>query len=445
MSPKEEIRRRIREQGRITFSEFMELALFWPQGGYYLSSGTREASGDYYTSPQAHPAFAALLAVQLLQMWSLLGKPDPFTVVEMGAGNGLLCRDLVAYACHLPQAFRRALSYLCLDRSTAAGLEQEVFTGNGAAVGRVAATSIVPMESGGPAFTGQREAAALPLRGIRGCFLSNELLDAFPVHQVTKVDGRLREVYVTLRDGQLATATAAPSTPMLAARLESLGVELIEGQTAEINLGIDSWARQVAGALEAGFVLTIDYGHQAEELYSAERRLRGTLTTYFRHTQTDSPLRRIGRQDITAQVDFTSAQELGKQAGLDVLGLTNQSRFLGNLGLQIYQERLLQQGLTRRQIQANRTAMMDLVRLGGLGDFKVLAQGKNVGRPALWGFPAAGSSGLFTEAEAIARELPVPILATGHLPLLESRFPHVEMEFDESWSLTGDVSHQESP
>ncbi|MCI0794072.1 MAG: SAM-dependent methyltransferase, partial [Chloroflexi bacterium] len=316
MSPEAEIRRRIGEQGRITFSEFMELALFWPQGGYYLRPGTLEASGDYYTSPQAHPAFAALLAVQLLQMWSLLDEPDPFTVVEIGAGNGLLCRDLVAYSCHLPQAFRRALRYLCLDRNLASGLEQEVFTGNGAAVGRVAASII----ASGPASTGQPEAAGLPLRGIRGCFLSNELLDAFPVHQVTKVDGRLLEVYVTLRDGELATVTAAPSTPMLVARLESLRVELIEGQTAEINLGIDSWARQVAGALEAGFVLTIDYGHQAEELYSAERRLRGTLTTYFRHTQTDSPLRRIGRQDITAQVDFTSAQELGEQAGLDVLG-----------------------------------------------------------------------------------------------------------------------------
>ena len=437
MSPKEEIRRRILERGQITFFEFMELALFWPQGGYYLSPGTRGASGDYYTSPQAHPAFAALLGLQLLQMWSLLGEPDPFTVVEIGAGNGLLCRDLVAYSRHLPQAFRRSLHYLCLDRNLAGGLEQEVLTGNGPVVDRVAATPIVPMESGGPASTSQWVVAGLPLRGIRGCFLSNELLDAFPVHQVTKVEGQLREVYVTLRDGELATATAAPSTPMLAARLESLEVELIEGQTAEINLGIDSWARQVAGALEAGFVLTIDYGHQAEELYSAKRRLRGTLTTYFRHTQTDSPLRRIGRQDITAQVDFTSVQELGEQAGLDVLGLTNQSRFLSNLGLRTFHGRLLQQGLARRQIQANRTAMMDLVRLGVLGDFRVLAQCKNVGRPELWGF---GSSESCKEAEAIAGELPVPILATGHLPLLESRFPHFGMELDESWSLTGDVS-----
>ena len=89
--------------------------------------------------------------------------------------------------------------------------------------------------------------------------------------------------------------------------------------------------------------------------------------------------------------------------------------------------------------------MMDLVRLGGLGDFKVLAQGKNAGRPELWGFGSSGSSGSSKEAEAIARELPVPILATEHPPLLESRFPHLEMEFDESWSLIGDVSHQESP
>ena len=97
MTPAEsEVRRRIEERGFITFAEFMDLALYWPRGGYYSSGDPIGPGGDYYTSPQVHPVFATLLAVQLFQMWELLDRPDPFTVVELGAGNGLLGRDLAA-------------------------------------------------------------------------------------------------------------------------------------------------------------------------------------------------------------------------------------------------------------------------------------------------------------------------------------------------------------
>ena len=78
MTAEAEIRRRIQQQGAITFAEFMELALYWPDGGYYTSAQPFGASGDYYTSPMAHPAFGALLAVQLYQMWQIMGRPKPF-------------------------------------------------------------------------------------------------------------------------------------------------------------------------------------------------------------------------------------------------------------------------------------------------------------------------------------------------------------------------------
>ena len=297
MSAEEEIRRRIRERGSITFADFMELALFWHQGGYYLGPERVGPAGDYYTSPLAHPAFGALLAVQLLQMWQLLARPSPFTVVELGAGNGLLGRDLVAYSAHLSTEFRQSLRYLCLDRRAAPGVERAL-----------------PGES-------RLAAAGVPLRGIRGCFLSNEFLDAFPVHQVTVRQGRLQEVYITLDGEELAETLAEPSAPELAARLEGLGVALAEGQTAEINLGLEGWAGEVAAALEAGFVLTIDYGQPAEVLYSSERRRRGTVTTFYHHVQTDAPFRHIGHQDITAQVDFTSVADAGRRGGAGSVGV----------------------------------------------------------------------------------------------------------------------------
>ena len=419
MSAEAEIRRRIREKGAITFAEFMEVALFWPQGGYYLGPERVGPSGDYYTSPIAHPAFGALLAVQLCQMWSLLGRPSPFTVVELGAGSGALCRDLVVYADHLGAEFARSLRYICLERRAAAGMERDLHSDVVApAVARIAA-------------------AGVPLRGIRGCFLSNEFLDSFPVHRVTLCQGKLREVYVTLRGEELAETLGEPSTPALAARLEGLGIELAEGQAAEINLGLEGWAEEAGAALVAGFVLTIDYGHPAAELYSLARRPRGALTTFYRHVQTDAPLRRIGRQDMTAQVDFTSVGNAGRRVGLELLGYTSQRQFLRNLGLEEWQRRLSSLGLPQRETQANRAGMLDLARPGGLGDFKVVAQGKKVGQAKLWGFDPS------EEASASVAGLPVPLLAGHHLRLLEGRYPQQVVEFERLWPFLDELAYAE--
>ena len=403
MNPEQEIRRRIQTTGPIDFAEFMEVALFWPQGGYYSGPEPIGASGDYYTSPLAHPAFGALLAQQLFQMWRLLNCPDTFTVVEAGAGNGLLCRDVVAHSAHLPPDFRRSLRYICLDRRPAAGAERGL------------------AQTDGMPLVARAAASGLPLQPFVGCVLSNELLDSYPVHQVTVRQGSLREVYVGLSGEDLVEVIGEPSTPALAARLGDLGVEITEGQTAEINLGLDHWAHELGLALDEGFVLTIDYGHWAEELYSPERRYRGTLTTFHRHTQTDAPFRHIGSQDITSHVDFTSVVQAGRREGLEILGFSTQGQFLSSLGLDQFRKRLSSLGLPDSVVQANRAGLLDLVRPGGLGDFKVLAQGKGVGRPALWGF---GASALADGAAEEAEEVPVPLLTEQHLSVLAGRYPH---------------------
>ena len=411
LSAEAEIRRRIGARGPITFAEFMEVALFWPQGGYYLGPEPLGAAGDFYTSPLVHPAFGALLAVQMYQFWQLLERPAPFTVVELGAGNGLLCRDLLAAANHLPHPFRRSLRYLCLDRRTTTGVERHAPPALGAAPATRLAT------------------AGVPLRGLRGCVLSNEFLDAFPVHQARQDGGRLREVYITLAGTELAETLGEPSTPKLAERLAGLGITLAEGQTVEINLGLPDWAGAVAGALDAGFVLTVDYGQRAEDLYSASQRPRGTLTTFYRHTQTDAPLRRVGRQDITAQVDFTSVVHAGRSVGLEPLGFDSQRQFLSQLGLGHLQRRLTATPLPPRQSQANRAGMVDLARPGGLGDFKALVQGKQVGQPKLWGFEIS------PEALPLLETLPVPLLTEHHLDLLAGRYsqPEATVHLDSRW------------
>ena len=394
-----EIRSRIGRRGPITFREFMELALYWPDGGYYT---TRAASADYYTAPAAHPAFGALLCLQLYQAWTLLGKPHPFWIIEPGAGNGLLGRDIAAFSSQLADEFSRTLRYVCVERCPCR--HKKMPTG------------------GGQEWLG---ALDLPFRQVVGVILSNELLDAFPVHRVRMEQGALREVYVTVAEGRLVEELGAPSTPALEERLQQVGVSLEEGWEAEINLSIDDWAAEVAACLDRGLAITVDYGRSAAELYSAERR-RGTLTTFRNHVQTDSPLRDVGYQDITAQVDFTALDLAGRDAGLECWGRTSQRLFLLNMGMQRWLSSL-RVDLGEVEANANRMGMQQLIRLGGMGDFQVMFQAKGVDPTDLWGLEPS------QELEALLDDLVVPRLSPEHVPLLEGNYPHLAESYEYLW------------
>ena len=403
MNAEYEIRRRIDERGKITFAEFMDVALYWPQGGYYTGREPVGAQGDFYTSPAVHPAFGALLAVQLFQMWQHMGQPSTFPVCELGAGDGLLSRDITSYAAELPSGFSAALRYVCLEQRSVDSLES------------------------GISGTSRVLADGLPFKNLQGCIISNEYLDAFPVHQVVLAGDVLKEVYVGLDGQHLEELTGELSHPGLAKRLDDLQLQLEPWQTVELNLELGSWSRNVTDALDRGFVLTIDYGRPAPDLYDPEQRHRGTLVTYHQHVQTDSPLTLIGQQDITAQVDFTSVTRAGETAGLDTLGMVTQREFLGNLHLDKLQQHLRNHSLTPQQMQANRAGITDLVRLEGLGDFKVLIQSKNEGSPNLWGLTSS------PEAADLVERLPVPLLTDNHLSLPDGRNIGGETEFEVFW------------
>ncbi len=395
MDAEGEIRRRIAEQGRITFADFMEVALYWPVGGFYSTRHSISPHENFYTAAGAHPAFAALLSLQLFQFWQLLKRPHPFWVVEMGGADGLLGRDFQRYSAHLPGEFRDSLRYLCLDRSQAPGR---------------------------PGGVERITSEGVPLKGIVGCFLSNELVDAFPVHRVTMADGHLREMYVTVRDGTLAEEYGEPSTPALGERLNEAGIALEEGKVVEVNLAAGRWAQGVAGALERGFVLTIDYGDSGDELRSMAGP-RGTIRCYYRHTEPSDPYVRVGSQDITSHVDFTSLALQGRKHGLETLGYATQGHFLRALGLNRLLRRLRAEGLEQRLVEANSMGMLDLARAGGLGDFKVLVQGKNIGAPSLWGIDGSD------DAASILDCLPLPLRSEHHIPLLEGRYAHAGQDW----------------
>lgn len=362
---------RIEEKGPIPFSQFMEWCLYHPQYGYYSTGRVRIGKeGDYYTGPCVHPLFGGMVAKQLFQMAERLGE-DHFEVVEIGAGRGLLCQDVLDWADKNAPRFLKGLRYLLVETSAPLLKEQKERLHPYEAKGQVRWMDPASFEGGEG--------------GITGCILSNELVDAFPAHCVVFENGRLREIYVTRDNGQLKEMTGPLSDPRLLSYFESMSVSLLEGQRAEVNLKALDWMEKVGRFLNRGFVLTIDYGYPAQELYAPHRR-HGTLLCYARHQASDNPYQQPGEQDITSHVNFTALMKKGEEVGLRFTGLVSQSRFLIALGL-LQEMEALNRKMPEPEGMRFRLSLMHLIEPEvGMGEiFKVLIQHKGVNQPLLDG------------------------------------------------------------
>jgi len=372
-----EIRARLEREGRMTFRDFMEMALYHPRHGYYHSPREKMGSaGDYLTSPEVHPLFGHMVGRQLAEMWEVMGSPARFNVLEMGAGNGLLARDILRWAQRLHPAFLKALTYRIAETSPAL-VERQRHT--------LEALGLPAGQAGLPEGKVTWEPGEAPAAGsVSGCILSNELVDSFPVHRVAVEGGKLLEVYVVWQESRFQEELRPPSTPELGAYFERLGLLPGEGCRAEVNLAALVWVRQVAAALARGFILTFDYGHEARDLYAPWRR-DGTLLCFYRHNPSPDPYARVGKQDMTAHVDFTSLVEEGRRHGLEPLGITAQSRFLAALGIGEALTPAPGAELSLEEYYARRRAVSELLDPAGLGRIRVLVQAKGVGPCALRG------------------------------------------------------------
>ncbi len=370
----EEIRDLIRKNGRITFARFMETCLYSPSRGFYSARGNR-ISAHFGTSSMSHPVFGVLIARQLEQMWRLLGDPAVFHVIEVGSGDGVLAQSIVDACRRTAPQFAQALCYVAADYQPGP-LQSPDHT-----VDRGDGTRGLPSPSRQDAPSGIHRVKTEGIRAFRnvvGCILCNELIDNFPVHRFVVQGGRVKEIFVTLSGGKLTEVLDEPSTPDIAKRLTDLGLALPEGYRGEVNLGIEDWTSQLATTLDRGFVLTIDYGEPAADLYSPENA-QGTLMCYRRHLAGDDPYQHIGQQDITCLVDFTSLMRVGERHGLATVGYARQSQFLTNLGFYPLLDAVQPQGRSAARTELSRIAMMTLVDPDEYGDFKALAQAKGVG------------------------------------------------------------------
>ncbi|MFQ5878333.1 MAG: class I SAM-dependent methyltransferase [Acidobacteriota bacterium] len=308
-----EILSEIGARGPIPFARFMEICLYHPRHGYY-TRGLGGGGRDYVTSSGIHGAFGTLVARQVEQMWRKCSRPDPFTFVEFGPGEGRFAEDFLRAASR-SRGFARALRYLLVDPSPALRARQRARLGRRTPV-RVEWASPRRLESEGP---------------FVGCLFANEVVDAFPVHRLLGTPQGPREIHVDERDGALVEVLAPPSTPSLQRFLDESCIAPEDGQEVDLNLAAPRWMAWAVGLLERGYVLIVDYGYEARGLYHPARR-RGTLLAYHGHRTGEDFLRNPGEQDLTAHVDFTALARAAERAGARRLGLVSQARFLLALG-----------------------------------------------------------------------------------------------------------------
>jgi SAM-dependent MidA family methyltransferase len=351
--------------GRITFERFMTLALGHPEHGYYSRNEvTWGAGGDYETSPEVHAIFGYLWASQVEQCWERLGRPLPFHLIEPGAGSGRLALDILTWL-HERAPDCAAASRLTLLDGHPLRLAQQR---------RLLEASNVTAEY---ALVDDwlRE-----ITRLSGVIISNEFFDALPVHLVERRGETLNEWYVAEPDegpekGELVFQLGPASTPALDARFARLGLQPGDGCRAEVCLATPAVMEAMAARLDRGYVITIDYGKEATDLYASWRRM-GTLMALRSHSPQPDPLASPGLLDLTAHVDFTSLAAAAQ--GFESAVTVSQAEALTALGigeaLGASRERA---GEDLARFAADRRAVETLLDPAGLGRIRVLVQARD--------------------------------------------------------------------
>jgi SAM-dependent MidA family methyltransferase len=313
------LRERIRNEGPIPFYDWMKAALYDPEDGYYCRVERNKwgREGDYRTSPERSSMFAATLARYFTSLYEENGRPKQWTIVEVGAGDGHFASGVLqTLQASFPAVFK-ATSYVIDEVSS-----------HSRALARQRLAQ----------FANRVEFKSLDdVKLDAGVVFSNELLDAFPVHRVMWQETRLQEFYVQVGGNGnfewLLGAPSARSSPRLIKYFEDSGLQLGEGQVAEVSLEIEEWLDKVADKIHDGYLVTVDYGAAAEDLYSSIERRRGTLRGFYRHEFTDDLLARPGEQDLTTTVNWSFVKSVGARLGFEVVEFQRQDRFLLAAGL----------------------------------------------------------------------------------------------------------------
>jgi len=306
----------IGSHGPVSFRWFMDRALYHPEFGYYMGdSQPIGKQGDYFTNVCVGRIYGDLIGKQVEQMWQHLGKPSNFAIVEQGAHHGQFANDLLTWLHSFsPECFEASRYWFIEPNATLAKKQHET-------------CEAWPAKK----LHWLKSLETIDDGSILGVHFSNELLDAFPIHLVTRIGGQWMENFVDCQNGKFKFVYQPPSTPLLEKHLAKLPDWLPDGYRTEINIAAQRWVEDLAHVMFRGYILVVDYGFPRSEFYHPDR-IEGTLACYSSHGQFTDPFKRIGRADITAHVEWTGLAEAAEAAGLDVCGFTDQHHFIVGLG-----------------------------------------------------------------------------------------------------------------
>ena len=297
--------------GWIGFDEYMELALYSPGLGYYAAGMQKFGEdGDFITAPMMGDWFAGCLARQCMEIFAQM-ETEESTIIEFGAGDGLLAANLIRRLADSGQPPDR---YLIVEISPELQIRQK--------------TRIDDLD---PDLGARVEwLDALPESGVSGIMIANELLDALPVKRfVIGHEGECLEAGVG-DQGKLVLETG-PMVPD-GALPDGCDKNWTTGYQSELGLQGQAWVKGMGERLNHGAMILVDYGFSAREYYHEDRG-GGTLMCHYRHHAHDDAFYYPGLQDITAHVDFSAIARAGREVGLELAGYCGQGAFLLSLGI----------------------------------------------------------------------------------------------------------------
>jgi SAM-dependent MidA family methyltransferase len=366
-SLRQKIEQEIRERGAIPFSRYMDLCLYDPELGYYSRNAQQFGkAGDFYTSSDVHAVFGRLLARQFDEMWRALGSPQHIDLVELGPGRGLFAQDVLDWSEKKFPDFFRALHYVLVESSSALRERIKKTSGRHLGSGKAELTTLDARDKASPAIV-----------------FANEFFDALPV-EILSTKGSLR---IDARDGRFVEAWAQPSPEELEF-LDRHSIHPEPDERVEVSLAAQQSMDRIAGNIQRGFLIAIDYGYTREEQLAG--RHRGTLKAIRQHSISANPYEAPGEQDITADVNFTALAAAAEKHGMQTQKLLTQSQFLMGIGeanqfADVFEDCRLPQERAKVALQ-----LKHLVTPAGMGEsFQALIASKGVERErvdALSGF-----------------------------------------------------------
>ncbi|MEZ0323108.1 MAG: SAM-dependent methyltransferase [Hydrogenothermaceae bacterium] len=358
------IRNLIKERGAISFRDFMEIALYHPEYGYYTSYKEKIGGfGDYFTASELDPIFGQLLSKQFVEIYENYFKNQFINIVEIGSGKGYLLHDIIRYIKNFYPDIYKNIKFISVEKSGYHRQLQKDLLKDFDNIDYIPDISDLPK--------------------IKGIIYSNELFDAIPVHMIKVKEGKIYEVYISLDEEDEVVEIERETCDEIKKYIKDLDIDLPDNITTEINIDAVKVISMLAEKLERGFIFTIDYGYPSKELYKPYRN-RGTLICYYKHTYNENYYQNVGLQDITSHVNFSALSYYGEKAGLKTLGFTDQAHFLINLGLAQELNSLYEKGDYKSYERANRLKTLILPK--GMGEkFKILIQSKNIDNPKLEG------------------------------------------------------------